>query len=121
QSDSTSHHETDSSAYDAVGTTVYDPGLLMVAVGLESGKTWSVESDVLVTTDLWGDSEDHFTGAYMVENEDELETEGGTLTTYEINGAGDMDSGQWTAHDYRDADIGLVSEDDMTMLVAWSG
>ena len=109
---------------DDVSTFTYAPdGWLVVPAGLASASTWEVDFSFEVSSTLTGESTQRWMGTYFAENEEVVETPAGTFNTMEINGAGEIiDDASifWYDHDYRDAEVGLVLDETIASLTAWT-
>lgn len=100
---------------DYVADTTYDPPWLLVPWDMDSGTTWDVAYAVTFESDAWGSSTSGYVGTYAVEDHETVEVGAGTYTTLEIDGAGTTTGATWSDHTYRDADVGLVMNDSVSL------
>lgn len=106
-----SSNTTTSGTFEDTGTMAWDPGWLVVPWGFDNASTWEVAFTITTESERYGTTEASWSGSYMVENTETVETGVGQVEALEAVGAGDAGEGAtWMDQSFRHPQIGVVSD-----------
>lgn len=106
-----SSNTTTSGTFEDTGTMAWDPGWLVVPWGFDNASTWEVAFTITTESERYGTTEASWSGSYMVENTETVETGVGQVEALEAVGAGDAGEGAtWMDQSLRHPEMGLVSD-----------
>lgn len=94
------------------GSVVWSPGWLFVPWSMDSATTWDVAFTVTTESEQYGTVEASWSGRYMVENTETVETGVGSVEALEVVGGGSAgENATWMDTSYRHPEMGVVGEE----------